>query len=245
MNKTTNKKESRTKVKTFKVISLSALSLFFFLFLINPISAQPPFQVFPNLIDGYFIEIPEQGVLKENQDFTFFFHIFNMSNGLPLGNSEVGCEFNLHDSTSKLLYTDNDLQFDSGTTAFFVEITKGNFTPPGDFTYVTHCNSTEFGGVVSVEVIVTPSGRGGTENIFLIILMIVVVYSVTLIGFFKQSPYMTLLGGMFMLFLGIYMVNNGIIIYRDVLTNYFSYFTITIGALTALGSAIFLIEEEM
>ncbi len=92
---------------------------------------------------------------------------------------------------------------------------------------------------------VTPSGKSGIDNIFFIILIIVVVYGITLLGFFKQSPIITLIGGMFMLFIGVYFINNGIIIYRDTLTNYFSYFTIALGAITALGLAIFLIEDSM
>ena len=40
---------------------------------------------------------------------------------------------------------------------------------------------------------------------------------------------MTILGGMMMMFLGVYTINYGIIIFRDNLTNYFSYVTIGIG----------------
>ena len=133
--------------------------LFFFLLVLAPIiSAQPPFEVRPVLLDGYFIEIPEQGILKANQNYTFFFHIFNISNGLPLMNDTTGCEFNMHDSTSKLIHTNTDLPFDATTTAFFVEIAAGNFTL-GDITYVTHCNSTGFGGVVSVKILITQDGK--------------------------------------------------------------------------------------
>ena len=134
--------------------------LFLFLLVFTPtISAQPPFiQPTQPFVDGYIIEIPEQEILKVNQDFNFFFHVFNISNGLPLTDSLVNCEFNLHDSTSKLIFTDNSLFFDDTTTAFNVTIGGGNFTTQ-DYTYVTHCNSTDFGGFISVAIKSTPDGK--------------------------------------------------------------------------------------
>jgi len=50
---------------------------------------------------------------------------------------------------------------------------------------------------------------------------------------------------MFMTFFGVWIVRNGIVIYRDNLTNYFGYVTIAIGAVIALWAAIEWIEETM
>lgn len=130
------------------------------IFSIGSVIAQPPFQVQPTFIEGYFIEIPEQGMLKQNDDFTFFFHVFNLSTGVPLDDTSVECEFNLHNSSSILIYTNTSLPFDDTTTAFFVEVKGGNFSSIGDYNYVTHCSSLAFGGVVSVQLIVTPTGLG-------------------------------------------------------------------------------------
>ncbi len=136
---------------------------FIFLFLITFVNAQPPFQIQPTFIQGYFIEIPDQEVLKLNKDYTFFFHVFNLSSGVPLGNLSVNCEFNLHNKSSTNIFSDLNLSFDEQTTAFFVEIKGGNFSSKGTYTYVTHCNSENFGGVVSVRLVITPTGDGLEE----------------------------------------------------------------------------------
>lgn len=114
---------------------------------IGGVNAQPPFQVSPTLIEGYSIEIPEQGILKLNDNYTFFFHVFNLSTGLPLSSSDgVVCEFNLHNSSSTTIFSDTDLSFSPVTTAFFTPMLGSNFSSTGIYTYVTHCNSTAFGG---------------------------------------------------------------------------------------------------
>ena len=46
-----------------------------------------------------------------------------------------------------------------------------------------------------------------------------------------------------MMGLGVYLINNGIIIYRDWLTNYFSSLTMGLGAAISLTAAIYLMEE--
>ncbi len=82
--------------------------------------------------------------------------------------------------------------------------------------------------------LVTPSGNSGNANIVFFILMIFLFYGINLLGFFKENVMMTVLGGMALMFLGVYMVNNGIIIYQDNLTNYFSYVTISWGGMSSI-----------
>lgn len=87
---------------------------------------------------------------------------------------------------------------------------------------------------------VTSSGKNGTENIVFFLFVILFLYGINLLGFFNEQAIMTILGGMALLFLGVYMVNNGIIIYRDNLTNYIGYITIAWGGI----SSIFAIYKE-
>ncbi len=129
------------------------------LFSLTFVQAQPPFQIQPTLIQGYFIEIPDQEALKINKDYTFFFHVFNLSTGLPLTNLTVSCEFNLHNKLSTNIFSDLNLSFNEQTTAFFTEVKGGNFSSKGTYTYVTHCNSEHFGGVVSVRLRITKTGE--------------------------------------------------------------------------------------
>lgn len=162
------------------MVSKNKLLIFGFLFLLillPIVNAQPPFEERPTLIEGYFIEIPQQQFLKVRDDFTFFFHVFNQSNGLPLTNLDsVECEFNLHNSSSNLILTDTNLSFDPTTVAFFIEVEGAILlTNPGSYTYVTHCNSTAFGGVVSVNLEVTNTGFSLDTQQSLIVLGLIIV----------------------------------------------------------------------
>jgi len=85
---------------------------------------------------------------------------------------------------------------------------------------------------------ITPSGQGGTENITFFILIILLIYGITFTGFFGRNIPMTILGGMAMLFLGVYLVSQGIIIFRDDLTNYIAYLTIAVGAITSFWAVL-------
>jgi amino acid transporter len=90
---------------------------------------------------------------------------------------------------------------------------------------------------------VTSTGFSGAENIVFILFIIVVIYGINLLGFFGKNETMTLLGGMFLMFLGIYIINNGMIIYRDDLTNYFAYITIGWGFVSSIMAGISLMND--
>ncbi len=85
-------------------------------------------------------------------------------------------------------------------------------------------------GNVNFEV--TPSGQSGTANIVFFVFIILLLYGITFAGFFGRNIPITILGGMVMMFLGVYIINNGIIIFRDTLTNYVAYITIAVGFIT-------------
>lgn len=90
---------------------------------------------------------------------------------------------------------------------------------------------------------VTPSGQSGTANIVFILLIIAIAYTLNLIGYFKGEITLTALTGMFLMFLGIYTINNGIIIFRDDITKYFSYLTIGWGFVSTFVATMNLIGE--
>lgn len=80
----------------------------------------------------------------------------------------------------------------------------------------------------------TPSGNSGTSNLVFFVFVILFLYGINILGFFKENAIMTILGGMALIFLGAYIVNNGIIIYRDNLTNYIAYITIGWGLVSTI-----------
>jgi hypothetical protein len=88
------------------------------------------------------------------------------------------------------------------------------------------------------DIEVTPSGQSGTANIVFFIFIILLLYGITFTGFFGRNIPMTILGGMALLFLGVYLVQHGIIIYRDNLTNYIAYVTIAVGGITSFWAIL-------
>jgi len=82
--------------------------------------------------------------------------------------------------------------------------------------------------------LVTPSGKSGADNMVFFIVVILLLYGLSITGFLNENAIMAIFGGMALIFLGIYMIQNGIVIYRDNLTNYISYITIGWGAFSSL-----------
>lgn len=97
----------------------------------------------------------------------------------------------------------------------------GESTGTGEFTYE-----------------VTPSGNSGNDNIVFFLFVILLLYGITFFGFFGKNIPITILGGMALLFLGVYLIQQGIIIYRDNLTNYIAYLTLFTGVITTFWAIL-------
>ena len=89
----------------------------------------------------------------------------------------------------------------------------------------------------------TASGRDGNNNIALVIILIVMIYAITFISFFGRNLPLSTLTGMMMMFFGVWIIRNGIVIYRDNLTNYFGYVTIFVGVAVALIATVEWIQD--
>jgi len=196
-------------------LSLAIISSFIFIFLIGLSSAS----------------IEDLGTVKQGDCVT-------------LQQSCANCTYN---NITSVLYPDM-------TTALSSNIMTASGT---QFTY-NFCNTSSMSGSYIVNGFgdpdgaksiwiytfeVTPSGQSGSSNIVFFIFIIVLLYAITFIGFFGKNIPITILGGMAMIGLGVYMVNNGVIIYRDWMTNYLSYITIGLGATLSLWALIEMIQE--
>ncbi|GBE19352.1 hypothetical protein BMS3Abin17_00075 [archaeon BMS3Abin17] len=133
----------------------------------------------------------------------------------------------------------SNVQATQDGTYFYYNLGEGNTTTLGDYTYCYDCGNAAESETGCNTFKITPSGKSGTENLVTIIFLVLMIYGITFIGFFygRNIP-ITILGGMAMMFLGIYLINSGVIIYRDNLTNYFSYLTIALGAIMAFWAAL-------
>jgi len=128
-------------------------------------------------------------------------------------------------------------------TYYSFNVLGGNTTELGTYTYCYSCGNSAESRVGCIDVPVTPSGRNGSSNIAFTILLIIIIYAITFISFFGRNMILSILTGMIMTTFGVWIIRNGIVIYRDNLTNYFGYVTIAIGALIALWSLLAWIED--
>jgi len=117
-------------------------------------------------------------------------------------------------------------------------VSSGNFEELGNYKINIVCSDGTDTVTGYVELEVTPSGDGGTSNIVFFIFAIFLLYSITFFGFFGKNIPITILGGMAMIFLGVWLINNGIIIFRNDLTNYISYVTIGVGVITSFWAML-------
>ncbi|NHZ85632.1 MAG: hypothetical protein GWP19_07105 [Planctomycetia bacterium] len=92
---------------------------------------------------------------------------------------------------------------------------------------------------------ITPSGRSGSSNIVFFSLIISLLYILTFLSFFNRIESLTILSGMALGVFGLYMIRNGIIIYRDWFTNYVSYVTIAVGFILAIWAGIEWIQNNL
>ncbi len=138
------------------------LVVFIFLLLAVPlVVAQPQFvQDGDNSLD---IEFSKITILQQNNNFTFQYHVFNSSDGILMTDSTTSCEFHLFENSGIHIVTTNS------TTGGFILFTPekdfeifvdgGNFTRMGLYSVIMQCNTTtNFGGFISYEIIVTADG---------------------------------------------------------------------------------------
>lgn len=118
-----------------------------------------------------------------------------------------------------------------------------NTTLMGQYIVNGYCTDGSNETVWAYDFEVSSSGRTGISNIALIIILIVMIYTITFISFFGKNIPLSIISGMVMLVFGIWIVRNGIVVYRDYLTNYFGYVTIGIGAIISLWASMELIEN--
>jgi hypothetical protein len=90
---------------------------------------------------------------------------------------------------------------------------------------------------------VTPSGEKGLLGLSFI--LIGGVYIIAFVGFFWRNEWVSILGGMGLLILGVYMVGNGIDVYRNYMTNAFSYFTIALGCIFTMVPLYSILRENL
>lgn len=164
------------------------LLLFLFILLISFVQADPP--VLQTIIGAPVIEIevPEHGVIKQNDNFIFNFHLFYTANGSLVTNATTDCTFFLINNSGNDILSANIPHVNSNVVnEWEINVLGGNFTSTGSYSYITQCNSTTGGGFINVGFDVTGSGAnfedGSPTFLFIAILFFMVLGSL----FFSAS----------------------------------------------------------
>jgi len=133
--------------------------LFYFILIIlscNFVFAVPPFiQETVNTNNGIEIKFPGITNIQINQDLKLHFHLYNISDGLPIINVER-CDFHLYNYKGSHIYINNYTVFsDNYDIEVFIE--GSNFTEEKIYPYIFQCytNITSgIGGFISTDLVV-------------------------------------------------------------------------------------------
>lgn len=160
------------------------------------VMAVPPFIQGNAFTEGYEIQFPAEFDLVQNQNYTFSFHVFNISNGKAINetNSATTCNFHLFDNASNHL-----VQIQKNTVADFFDykflVVGGNFSTIGSYSYIIQCEDQagDLGGFESVEFYVTANGQMAEEadvKFYIGIIFFFLSISILLfIGFYKEGKW--------------------------------------------------------
>jgi hypothetical protein len=134
------------------------------------VSAVPPVTTLQQFSEGYEIQVPQDNILTQKKDYSFEFHIFNVSNGRPII-SGVNCSFHLYNSSGSHIFVGYDDTVSSDLDYSFF-LTKGNFSSLGALYYFIQCNSTLYGGFGESIIRVTPNGEEFSSNQAIIYILV-------------------------------------------------------------------------
>lgn len=239
---TTKQITSRNKAQTKMGVSYSALVIaIFFILSFNLISAAQPIPLVNTGTDGLQIFYPEYDTVKQGESFTLHVHVGNLSNGYEFPPSEYDCYLHLYGIDGNHILQQ---QLEEDTIEEMLYIDGGNFSELGTYVYYIHCNTTTLGGSVKGIYLVTPTGLSDNNNLIFSLFIIIFIFGITLLGLYTRNEVMTMIGGMGLLILSVYIHQSGIIIFRNTLTTFIGYLTLALGVVATFSSAYELWENN-
>jgi hypothetical protein len=160
--------------------------------LLPVVLAAPPF-VSSN-IGGCQITPVAREVLKINTSFDFNFHVFNYSNGIPLSNTTLDCEFHFYNQTGDHSYTaklkNDPFSENKVINEWAARMEGGNISTIGTYAYLVQCNGTNTGCADKGYLIVTQSGLNPAGDI--LVMFIYILFILAALGIF-YTFFLTLL----------------------------------------------------
>ena len=168
------------------------LLLFLMVLMVVPlVSAKIIQQGSNNFAEGYTIEHIQIGTFKTNQNINFDAHVFNISNGKMVTNTTSECMFYLHNSSGYHLLENEPMTYHTLESYWNYEVSGGNFSKVGSYSYLIQCNETSYGGFTSAGFDITYNGIVLTQaqsTIYIpLFLFLIFVFIITILGI-KQLP---------------------------------------------------------
>lgn len=159
------------------------------------VQAVPPVSTVQQFSTGYVVEYPPNQILKSNQNQTFNFHVFNISNGLLII-ADTQCFFHLYNSSGGHIVILNTSTI-SDDLDYEFQVLGGNFSV-GTYSYITQCNNSDagLGGFISVPFQVTPDGYDYSSDRslgYILLTIFFLILSITLFVFGIKSKSISLI----------------------------------------------------
>lgn len=137
------------------------------------VAAVPPFQTSSGTDVGLVLRTPVLEHLQINETINSHMHIFNLTNDLPITPSAaVDCNIHLYNSVGTHLLQ-KKYGIDSNGLEYVLEITGGNFSATGMYSFIIWCNSTTEGGFVSGGFDVTENGSAAPSEILQVVFFLI------------------------------------------------------------------------
>lgn len=184
--------------------------------------------------------------VKQNAAHTFVWDVAD-SNGLLMYNNQTNCSFFLIQAGTTNQIASGIANRTPDDYGWYKTIPKNILSNIGQYDYQIDCfmisNNSVSGNLLN-SFDVTPAGNTQDNQAFFI-LVVILIYAIALIGFFGKNEWITIIGGMAMIPLGLYMINNGLMIFRNSITDVLAWTTIGLGAFLSIFTALSLIKEEL
>jgi len=222
--------------KNLKKGSTLLVFILFLSFSVIIVSAVPPVQTTIQET-GLTIAYPQYQYIKLNSNFNLYIHVQNQTNFLT-GN-KASCWLDLYNSTghetmhSRLLEESSD---------YYINIVN-NFTDIGVHSFIIQCNTTSQTGLANGIFEITPTGLSDLQWFY--ILIIGLSAGIIILGFAIKDAPLTILGSFGFIFLGLYILFNGIVGIRDTTTTRtIAIIVLMVGSYISVRSAMELIDDK-
>ena len=165
--------------------------LFMFLLMFSFGMAKQPVQVSTGA-DALQVFYPDFDYLPQDTAFKLHTHLSNISDGMPLRNTEATCNLHLYYPNGSHS-TESVMGLDGNTWDYELDIARGNFSTLGEHGFYIWCNSTTQGGEAKGTFQVTPTGKeltsGGAIIMVGLLGILILFLGVVMFGYFKMPDH--------------------------------------------------------